>query len=122
MKKQTNFARLMLVTLAIFLIFGAVIGLFGLIAGWNSSIQYCNGLFAAGAVLIVLGTLSVVGTYSQRSNFGVQYSQSSGDMNLHERTSRWMADITQGFNALVMCVISGGLLIIVSILIDKIYG
>lgn len=122
MKKQTNVARLLVVSLSIVMILGAAISLIGWITGWGASIQYCNGLFIAGAVLIVLGTLSVVGTYGQRASFGVQYSQSSGDMNLHERTSRWVSDITQGFNALIIGYISGGSLILVSILVDRVFG
>ena len=121
MKKQSLAFRIGITALVILVLAAAVIGIIGLIAGWQGSTRFSDAFFITGSILIVVGLLSLIGTYSQRSSFGVQYSQSAGDMNIQERASRWMADIAQGFNLLIICTISGGLLIGAAILVDKLF-
>jgi hypothetical protein len=97
----------------------AIIILIGLIFAWKSNVAYSNAFFALGSGIVLLGTLTILGQYRQRANFGVQYSQSDSEAKLPERTSQWVKDIKQGYNFLIVCVISGGLLILLAVLADK---
>ena len=97
----------------------AIIILIGLIFAWKSNVAYSNAFFALGSGIVLLGTLTILGQYRQRANFGVQYSQSVSEAKLPERTSQWVKDIKQGYNFLIVCVISGGLLILLAVLADK---
>jgi hypothetical protein len=96
-----------------------VTGLLGLILRWDSSVKFSDGLFFAGSILITLGVLSVLGGFGIRSKFDVQYAQSAGDMSLGERTKRWVADMTQGYNMLVLFLVSGALTIGISVLVGS---
>lgn len=89
--------------------------------GWNTTTQFSNGLFWPGGILIVFGILSVMGGYTMRSNFGVLYSQSSGNMSISQRTQRWVADMTQGYNAFIFFFLTGGFLIVLAISIGNFY-
>jgi hypothetical protein len=94
----------------------------GWLGRWHSALQFSNGFFTAGAIVIVLGLLSVMGGFSMRSDFRVLYSQSAGDMNLADRSRLWMADITQGYGVLILLAIAGFLLIGIAVLIGSLVG
>lgn len=98
----------------------AIIVLIGLVFGWKSNVVYSNAFFALGCGIVLLGTLTILGQYRQRASFEVQYSQSVSDAKIPERTSQWVKDIKQGYNFLLVCVISGGLLILLAVVADKI--
>jgi hypothetical protein len=111
--------RMAVLIIGLFLLVALVESGIGLIAGWRSGAQYSNAFFISGAILATVGLLSVLGNYRARSQFGIQYSQSSGDMALAERTKLWLADVTQGYNALIVLALSGALLISLSVLVAK---
>lgn len=98
-----------------------IIVLIGLIFAWKSNVLYSNAFFAVGSGIILLGTLTILGQYRQRASFDLQYSQSTSDANIPERTSQWVKDIKQGYNFLIVCVISGSLLIVLAVLADKLF-
>jgi hypothetical protein len=100
---------------------GSVLGI-GWLRGWQTAIQFSNGFFAAGAIVLVLGFATVSGGFRMRSDFGVLYSQSAGDMSLSDRTKLWVADITQGYGALILLTFAGLLLIGVAILVGRAAG
>ncbi len=93
----------------------------GLLLSWKTAIQFSNAFFWAGAILIVFGVLSVFGGYGMRSNFGVVYSQSSGDMNILERTKQWINDTEQSYSIYILLLISGAILMLLSVLIGEIF-
>lgn len=107
---------------AITIIVGGLTSLIGWIAGWHTTVQFSNGLFVAGSAVGLIGLLAVLGGYRARASFGIQYSQSTSDMNLSERTKMWVKDINQGYNALIVGVVSGALLIGLAIVVDKIFA
>jgi hypothetical protein len=111
--------RMAVIIVGLFLLVALVESGIGLITGWKSGVQYSNAFFISGAILATIGLLSVLGNYRARSTFGIQYSQSSGDMALAERTKLWLADVTQGYNALIVLALSGALLIGLSVLVAK---
>jgi hypothetical protein len=59
--------------LVLLLLVGVIVGVIGAIASWQS-LQFSNALFIGGALLIIIGTTSIIGTYTLRGSFGVQYS------------------------------------------------
>ena len=93
----------------------------GLLLGWKTGVQFSNGFFWAGALLIIFGVLTIFGGYSMRSDFGVVYSQSAGDANILERTKQWIADTEQSYSFYVVLLISGAILMLLSVLIDLVF-
>jgi hypothetical protein len=89
--------------------------LLGYLLSWDQPVQYSNGFFVAGAILIVLGFYSVAGGFAQRANFGMTYAESAGQADLAERNQRTAADITQRYAAMIFLGITGLLLILIAI-------
>lgn len=116
---QSSWLKVVRIAALLALAVGAVAAIIGWILGWNSPRQFSDGLFWAGAVLMVLGLLSVLGGYGLRSNYGLQYGETAGVMSLAERTRRWATDVIQGYTALLYLVLSGGVLVGLSILVDS---
>ena len=89
----------------------------GWFAHWTTAIQFSNGFFVAGMIVVVFGILSVTGGFQQRASFSLTYAETASQASLSERTQRMMADINQRYGTLIIMVITGLLLIAVSILI-----
>ncbi len=98
-----------------------VVLLMGYFLQWDDPFKFSNGFFMAGAILIVLGILSVTGGFTQRSNFGMLYSESAGQMNTNERTQRMLADMTQRYGAFVLLLVSGLLLMGISVALGSLF-
>jgi hypothetical protein len=49
------------------------------------------------------------------------YSQSAGDANILERTKQWIADTEQSYSFYVVLLISGAILMLLSVLIDLVF-
>jgi hypothetical protein len=118
---MTKIVRLLALTFVLACVIGLVMGAIGWLLHWNSTTQWSNGFFGAGAILIVLGLLSVMGGFGMRSDFKMLYSQSAGDMNTLERSKRWIADMTQGYGLFLFLLLPGIYLIGVSILVANIF-
>ena len=120
-KVMNKIFKLFLITFAIACAISMLVAMTGWLAKWNSPSQFSNGFFWVGAIIVTLGTLSVMGGYTMRSDFGVIYSQSAGDMNTLERSQRWIADTLQGYNTFTLLLLVGLYLIGFSILIPNIF-
>ncbi len=96
-----------------------VVLLVGAFLHWNDPVKFSNGFFIAGAILVVLGVFSVTGGFTQRSNFGIVYSESAGQANLAERNQRMAAEITQRYGTFIFLLTTGLLLIGISVVVDK---
>jgi hypothetical protein len=100
----------MLIKAALFsLLSGGVILIAGLALGWKTATQFSDGFFWAGAILISLGLLSVMGRYTTAG--GTQYSQAMARLDPAERSSRWAEDTVQSHNILAFLGMSGLLLL-----------
>jgi hypothetical protein len=88
--------------------------LLGYFLSWDQPIQYSNGFFVVGAILVVLGFYSVAGGFAQRANFGMTYAESAGQADLAERSQRTAADITQRYATMIFLGITGLLLILIA--------
>lgn len=102
-------------------VIGGFVTLLGVILSWKTAVQFSNGFFWAGAILIIFGVLSIFGGYGMRSDFGVVYSQSAGDANILERTKQWINDTEQSYSIYILLLIIGGILMLLSVLIDVIF-
>jgi hypothetical protein len=116
-----NTLRLLLKTFIAACFIGFLTLVIGWFLKWNSNTLFSNGFFVAGAVLIVLGLLSVVGGYSLRGDKFLQYSQSAGDMNTFERSRRWIADTMQGYSMFIVLLLTGLYLIGFAALIPNLF-
>lgn len=116
-----SIVRLVPFTLGSACLIGLLILAVGGLAGWSTPQQFSDGFFIAGLLAAGAGILSVLGGYGLRSDFKVVYSQSAGDMNLLERSRRWVADTAQGDRAFLLFLLTGGFLIVFSILIPRIF-
>lgn len=96
-----------LIALAVFLV--------GYLLHWTQPVQYSNGFFTAGAIMIVLGVFSVAGGFVQRANFDIVYAESAGQADISERNQRMAADVTQRYGSLIFLVVTGLLLILMAV-------
>ncbi len=105
-----NPVKRMLIRALIFsLLAGSVIVIAGLSLGWKTYIQFSDGFFLVGAVLISLGLLSNMGGYYTAAS--TQYSESMGRLESAERSRRWVEDAVQSHKILVFLGLSGLLLL-----------
>jgi hypothetical protein len=102
-----------LITLAVFLL--------GVLLSWDQPIQYSNGFFIAGAIMVVLGVYTVAGGFAQRANFGMTYAESAGQANLAERNQRTAAELTQRYGTMIFLVATGLLLILIAVGIGQFF-
>jgi hypothetical protein len=89
---------------------GIIVSIIGLMHGWKTSTQFSDGFFWAGAIIISLGFVNLLGLLSQRTVSGLKYSQSAVHLDIAERSKIWESDILRGYNLLAILGISGLLL------------
>ena len=102
--------RILIRAILLALASGIVVSIAGLRLGWKSYIQFSDGLFWAGAILISIGLISVLGAQSERTVFGLQNSQSAVHLDGAERFKIWAADISRSYHLLAFLGTSGLLL------------
>jgi hypothetical protein len=118
-KKNTHILRLARTILGLTVLVSLLVLVFGLLSRWNTPVQFSNGLFIAGVIVIVLGLVSVAGGFDQRADFTVLYAQSMGESSLAERTQRMMAEIDQRYGSMIILVGTGILLLGTSVVIGQ---
>ena len=97
------------------LISGTVVSIIGLVLGWKTSAQFCNGFFWAGLVLISIEYISFQG-YSQRTT-----GWPPVNLDPANRAQLWAADIFHGKTLLTVFGISHLLLFALSFLILRLF-
>lgn len=103
--------RILIRAILFSLISGIVVTIIGLLLGWKTSTQFSNGFFWAGAILISLGFMNILGMHSQPADPRMQYSQSVVRTTADERFKFWETDTFRGYHLLAFLGISGALLI-----------
>ena len=93
------------------LISGIVVSILGLMLGWKTYTQFSDGFFWAGAIVLSIGFVNLLGMFSQRTVSGLQYSQSAVHLDATERFKIWEADILRGYHLLAFLGTSGLLLV-----------
>ena len=92
------------------LLSGIVVLVVGFMLGWETYTQFSDGFFWAGAIVISVGFINLLGNYHNRTVTGLQYSQSAVHLDAGERYKIWAADILHGHKLLAFLGISGVLL------------
>lgn len=113
--------RLVGTILGLTFLISLIVAVIGLVLQWSAPVQFSNGFFVAGAIAIVLGTLSITGGFQQRANFPITYAESASQASISERGRRMMADINQRYGALILMVSTGLLLVAISIAISQLF-
>ena len=103
------------------LISSVVVLIIGLVLRWNTSIQFSDGFFWAGAIVLSIGFVNILGMFYQRTVSGLQYSQSAVHLDMAERYKIWDADIMHGYKLLVFLGASGLLLFGPSLLTGRLF-
>lgn len=120
-KKTSPVLRLVGIAFGLTFLISSIVVFTGFVLHWNTSVQFSNAFFVAGAIAIVVGTLSVTGGFEQRGNFGMTYAESAGQASLSERTQRMMADINQRHGFLLLMIATGSLLIAISVIVPRLF-
>jgi hypothetical protein len=107
---KNTILRILINAILFSLISAVVVMIIGLMLGWKTFTQFSDGLFWAGAIIISIGFVNLLGMFSQRTVSGLQYSQSAVHLDATERYKIWEADILHGYKLLAFLGISGLLL------------
>ena len=108
---KNSILRILIGAILLSLVSGIVVAIAGIILGWQTSTQFSDGFFWAGAIVISIGFVNLMGMLSQRTVSGLPYSQSAVHLDVAERFKIWNADILRGYNLLAFLFISGLLLL-----------
>lgn len=106
---KNTILRLLIRAIVLTLISGIVVAILGVLLGWKTATQFSDGFFWAGAILISLGVLNILGGRNQPAS-GLPTSQSAVRVDYEERFKLWRADTRRGQNLLAWLGISGLLL------------
>ena len=108
---KNSILRVLVSAILFSLISGIVVSIIGLMRGWKTYTQFSDGFFWAGAIVISIGLVNLLGTFSQRTASGMQYSRSAVRSDMADLYKIWDADIFHGYNLLAFLGISGLLLL-----------
>ena len=109
---NTKIQHILISAIVLSLTTGVVVTIIGLGRGWTTSTQFSNGFFWAGAIMISLGLVSVMGGgQSERTLSELQNGQSAVHPEDATRFRIWAADILHGNNVLAFLGIAGLLLL-----------
>ena len=118
-KKNSHILRLIGTILGLTILVSLIVLVFGMVSRWNTPVQYSNGFFMAGVLVIIFGIFSVAGGFEQRADFSILYAESVGQASIAERTQRMVAEINQRYGFMVVLIGVGILLIGISIIIGQ---
>ena len=127
MKKWLNaLSKILIITVAA----SAIVVVIGLIARWQTPVQFSDGFFWAGVVLGGVGVLGSFGDKNLRFNAGVKYLQSppqekytqlSGAEDENARVKRSLVDSGKSFNSYLLLFFSAILIILIGYLVTVLF-
>ncbi len=127
MKKWLNaLLKVLIITVA----GSVVVVMIGLIARWQTPVQFSDGFFWAGVVLGGVGVLGSFGDKNMRFNAGVKYLQSppqekytqlSGAEDENARVKQSVMDSGKSFNSYLLLFFSAILIILIGYLVTVIF-
>ncbi|HVM71946.1 MAG TPA: hypothetical protein VMT91_09315 [Anaerolineales bacterium] len=88
------------------LVAGLLVAILGIVLHWKTPVQFSDGFFWAGAILMLIGFMNVMGMLHQSSS-GLEYRQSSVQRSKDERFQLLEADTYRGYTLLGIMGISG---------------
>lgn len=101
-------------------IVGAVIGIIGYLNEWNAPIKYSNAFFVAGCLVIIAGTSSRLGAGDDWQVFQLLSAESFRGMSSGERAN-FIINASSPVRLVILGLLSGILLMIISVLVMKIF-
>ena len=101
------------------IIAGIVIGVIGNRNKWDTSRAYSDAFFIAGCLAIVAGGASRLGAGRDWNSFQLLYAESFRDMSNSERAN-FIVNSSNSARILILGLLSGMLLILISVLVSKI--
>lgn len=107
---KNTILRILISAILFTVVSGIVVAIIGLMLGWKTSVQFSDGFFWAGAIVISIGFVNFLGMLSQRTVSGLEYSQSAIHLDASERFKIWQADILHSYHLLAFLGICGLLL------------
>ncbi|HDM23037.1 MAG TPA: hypothetical protein ENG20_04560 [Methanomicrobia archaeon] len=83
---------------------------------------YVNFLTVAGFAAVCIGSLSLLGHWESTRSFKYQYASSVGKRSIPEHTKRLFTELTENYGFFILMFVTGGILILISVAVDKIFG
>ena len=102
------------------IIAGTVIGVIGYIKKWNTSLAYSNAFFIAGCLAIIGGAFSRLAAGQEWNRFQLLSAESFRDMSSSERAN-FVVNTSSSVSLLVLGLLSGILLILISVFVTKMF-
>lgn len=112
---RNTLLRVVIRPLLFSLVAGIIVSIIGLMLEWKTPIQFSNGFFWAGAIIICIGFISFQGYCQRTTNWPPVH------LDPDERATLWGADIFRGKNLMIICGISGLLLVGLSSLVTRLF-
>jgi hypothetical protein len=108
--------RFSIIVVAITLISGLIVIGIGLALKWTEPLQFSNGLFIGGAILLAVGAVNLTQSYNSDGNSSYTYSRTN-QFDRDEGFKLRMNDIARGFSLISFLGVSALLLWGISALI-----
>ncbi|KPJ79103.1 MAG: hypothetical protein AMJ54_00080 [Deltaproteobacteria bacterium SG8_13] len=112
-----SFLRFQLKSSLLVLCTVAMIAAVGLARGELTVAYFVRALGWSGLACILTGCLSMLGSFASRGSFEVQFSRSAGAEGLEGRSDRDVRDMLGSFYYLVLFAWTGGLQLLLSMLV-----
>jgi hypothetical protein len=112
--------RIVIIALVITLVTGGIVLLIGSGNDWTTSVEYSNGFFMAGLILVAIGCVNIIGAHNANPDEGKQYD-GEVDAGTGERFKQITRDIGKGYNFLAIFGSAGVLTIGISLLVTQLF-
>ena len=116
MKSILALLRLLGIALAVAIGIALLIAIAGWLLGWDNSTAYSNGMFVGAAIVLGLGALALVGGED------ITGYLISTPAEMRKDPAGIEADVIESHSAYIFLFCVGAYLVILSILIDKLFG
>jgi hypothetical protein len=104
---KNTISRFLIGAILLALVSGIVVVIIGFTRGWNTYAQFSDGFFYAGAIMISIGALSVIGGNQRSASEPYTHSSSVEHLNMGERSRLWAKDMLRDYNVMALLGLSG---------------
>ena len=102
------------------IIAGTVVGVFGYMNKWDTSLAYSNAFFIAGCLAIIGGLSSRLGAGQEWRNLQLLHAESFRDMSSSQRANL-IVEASSSASLVILGLLSGILLILISVLVTGMF-
>jgi hypothetical protein len=118
---KNNILRFVLFAILLTLITAIIAAVIGLILGWKTPVQFSDGIFFAGVILMAIGFMNLIGMRNQDNNDRRLEYSSALHSDPAEKSKLRLADMARGYNLLALLGTSGLLLFGIAALVVKLF-